>query len=634
MNYKISNYSSVWQDKSVSKTVLQDKLDDSGFSEAPDENVMFYFKLNSLVHRMVFARQQDTLAYMLTQTYPTKKVQNFLVWARIRGPVTELRCVNPLLMTCGFIKPETDVELEEIREAINEHQKPQKLPDIKPLSTLQPGMQNTLFFISISNREKMERITNVHYTNLRYRDMCVVARLGQSYKAAIESDGRFVNVDRFTLKRKLEGGEGSAIDMDLKPGDIKEEMTFLVKVKKAVQSSGKSSTALSSSTCQSALGDVETEELTVARASQKKENFNTLGQKLWKENSIYVFSKDPSELTKKELLAEMVKCLKARGWSTLVGPKGRGPKKYETSLQQLVKHEFANQNIASRPVRVTKRLMKLYDSVGLLECGSVKATCFLVSGNMIATNWHVVRDILEARNTSTSQDHRNVDIRFNFEEAGAPENRRYRLKDISFQDNIICTQLDYAFLYLQEFVLEVLPLGDFVTCKVPERGTVCIAAHPSGNEKQEEVCPILPLHEDRRTHDLKRRYEEYEWHCRNNQSGCALSYARQYAGKCVHSYQTELQELCTEEKALTYDVGSMFEGSSGAPVFDLKCNIVALHTAGFRLGETSVVECGVTFEAIICHLKATGHSEFVREHFQNCNDEDTGFIDTEVMDTN
>ena len=311
------------------------------------------------------------------------------------------------------------------------------------------------------------------------------------------------------------------------------------------------------------------------------------------------------------------------------------------SLQQLVQNEFANQNIGSRPVRVAKKLMDLYDSVGILECGSVIGTCFLVSDNVIATSGHVVKDILVARGMSTADDHTIGYVSFDFENA-EKRKRRYTLKLDEFNEHLInygptldygstkyCgSTLDYAFLYLDECVLEVLPLGDFVRCHVPERGTVCIAGHPNGKEKQEEVCPILPLHDGRRAHQLERRFAQNEWHCENNQSGCALAYAGR---TCVHSYKSRLEKLRDEEESLTYDVGSMFEGASGAPVFDLKCHIVALHTAGFRLGETSVIEYGITFDAIIHHLEARGQSQFVREHFPYCH-ENRG-KDCEDMDT-
>ena len=444
-------------------------MDDSGFSsptkcasEVSDDNVMFHLKLGNSNHRMVSAGQQDMLAYWLTQTYPKKNIQNFLVWAKIRGPNSELKSVNPCFLPCGFIEPGTDVELEEMREAA---QNLPKLLDSKTVRKLQTGMQNTsVFFISISNREKMQRITNVHYKNLRYRDMCVVANPAQTYMDAIKSDGRFTNVDRFTLKRKLPGAEGCTIDMDLKPGDFKEEMTFIVKVRKVVQSSQRSSItpaggdpSASSSTCQT-----ETEKQTVTKSPQTKKSYNKLVEKLWRDNSVYLFSKDTRDLTNEEILEEMLNCLKARGWCTLVGPKNREPKKYERSLHELAKHEFANENVVSRPVRVTKKLMELYNSVALLKCDSVVATCSLMRDNIILTNWHVVDKILKARNSSTHYNHRDVYVRFDFEDADVPEYRRYKLKDLSCPDNIICEGFDYAFLYLEEHVLGVLPLADFV----------------------------------------------------------------------------------------------------------------------------------------------------------------------------
>ena len=584
-------------------------MDDSGFSspttsalrEVSDNNVELYLKLGNSDPRMVFARQQDTLAYWLKQKYPEKKIQNLLVWARIRGSDSELKCVNPFMLACGFIKEKTEVEVE----ANNDDQ---VLPKLS-FSKLQSGV-NKLFFISIKNRKNKEKITKIHKKILRYCDMCVVATPGQNYEEAIVNDGRFTNVDRFTLKQKLSGGEGPVTDMNMKPGDCQEEMTFVVNLKKATQTEKSFTTPSdpSASTCQSMLSDVETEK------QSKKQNYNALVVKLWEKNSIYVFSKDRRELKKSELLDEMVECLKARAWGTLVGPKDRERKKFEKALQKLVEREFANQNVGSRPVRVAKILMELYDSVGFLKSDSVEASCFLVSENVVATSEHVVRDILDARNMSTADDHRSVDVCFNFEKTGGPQPRWYRLKSLSYEDNIVYDSLDYAFLYLEECVLEVLPLGGFVRCKVPERGIVCLAGHPNHKEKQEEVCPILPLHNDRRAHEIERRFQENELHC--NQSGCALS----YGGKCIHSYETKLKDLCREEKALTYDVNSMFEGASGAPVFDLKCQIVALHTAGFRLADTSVIEYGVTFEAIINHLKTTGHSRFVNEHFPHCYD--------------
>jgi hypothetical protein len=83
-------------------------------------------------------------------------------------------------------------------------------------------------------------------------------------------------------------------------------------------------------------------------------------------------------------------------------------------------------------------------------------------------------------------------------------------------------------------------LDDRVRYKVPKHGNVCIVGHPRGEERQDELCRILPLHDNRRSSELERRHEENELQCRNNQSSCALAYIGQ---KCVHSHQSNLQEL-------------------------------------------------------------------------------------------
>jgi V8-like Glu-specific endopeptidase len=157
---------------------------------------------------------------------------------------------------------------------------------------------------------------------------------------------------------------------------------------------------------------------------------------------------------------------------------------------------------------------------------------------------------------------------------------------------------------------------------VPEQGKVCIVGHPSGQEKQDELCLILPLHEDRRSFELERRLAEKEERYRNSPSASTF-----------YMYRSNIRRLYGDNSTLTYDVGSMFEGSSGAPIFDMKANIVALHTLGFRLEDTSIVEVGVTFKAIINHLIESGHSDFVRECFPCCWAESEAMDYEEDMDT-
>ena len=470
--------------------------------------------------------------------------------------------------------------------------------------------KTSVFFISNSNRESRQGITNISHTKFGLCDICVVANHDQSFKKALKKDGRFKDVNQFTLKRKIEGGDGSEININDKPSDFDETVVLEIKVSKTKKT--KATHSMASTSENADVNPVDSVVSEPPRKKMKKSDRIELNEKLREKNALYVFSKSIKKLSKKEKISEMRECLEARALCTLVGPKHRGVK----SLEKLTKVQYANHNVISRPVRFTKALCELYDSIGFLQCGTVFATCFLVSDDMIATNWHVVNDILKARRSSLPADHSTVSVHFdheNYKNIRVPLPNGHKVKNLSSKYNIICQPLDYALLYLEKRV-ERKTLGEFVQCKVPQQGIVCVVGHPGGKEKQDELCPILPLHLERSL-ELESRFDKGELHCKNNQSDCALSYAGQ---KCVHYHQSKLQKLCEEEKALTYDVGSFFHGASGSPVFDMMGNIVALHTGGFEVGKTSIVEFGVTFEAIIKDLKAKKGLPFVEKHFPNC----------------
>lgn len=160
-------------------------------------------------------------------------------------------------------------------------------------------------------------------------------------------------------------------------------------------------------------------------------------------------------------------------------------------------------------------------------------------------------------------------------------------------------------VYQQESLCE-----NIFSRETPQSGNVCIVGHPNGNVKQDELCPILPIHEGWQSSEIEKRLASNEQRCQNNPSSstCFL-------------YRTDVKKLYVEKAALAYDVGHMFNGSSGAPVFDLKCNIVALHTLGINLGGKDSVEVGVTFKAVVDHLERTGYSDFVKKYFKKDEDE-------------
>ena len=417
-----------------------------------------------------------------------------------------------------------------------------------------------------------------------------------------------MKVDCFTLKRKQEDG-GATVKIDQKPVDFSKEFVFDVGV-------SRTKLAADSTSAMTTTGEPSDDaNEPVSRTRRKNPYFNELSGKLLKVKTIYAFSKDVDELKHDEMRLEMENCLKARAWSTLLGPEDRG-KNFEKALAKIVKIQFSNNNVVARSVRFTKALAKFYDSVGFLKCGTITATCFLVSKDMIATNWHVVDEILKASRSSTLDDHSEVYVHFDYEDNGKKFNLENgcKLKPVSYRENKISKDLDYALLFLETPVEQVKTLGEFVLCAVPDQGKVCIVGHPNGNEKQDELCAILPMHDGQRSLELERKYQEGERQCRSSPASCTLvSFAR----KCVHSYQPQLQNLCHQSGTMTYHVGSMGKGASGAPVFDMKCNIVALHTGGFAVddGNSSIVEYGITFQSIIQHLQRTESLAFVKKHF-------------------
>ncbi|CAB4044557.1 Hypothetical predicted protein, partial [Paramuricea clavata] len=590
-----------------------DSMNDSGYTSPPrlsgvalEETTHFFMKTrkSNLMADTFVARNSEILGRVVSRKVEMK-LDNTLFWAKLRDHDGKKFWV-PFSLPCSFIQMKTEVKWEEISGKVYDYviNLDDTKPYSKPQSELTKPSDYKLFFISL-NRKYKTAITHVDHKKLGCDvDVCVIASPDQTFKEALVKDGRFKNIDRYILNQQVEGGVGPIVDINDRPATLSEERVLEVKVRTVVQSTGDKCSNYPMASTSESTSDVNIAKQSVSKTLRKKPNFNKLTGKLWAENVVYVFSKDVGDLTKEEMLLEMVECLRARAWCTLVGPKGRLGNKYEKSLQELAKIQFANHNVIARPVWFTKTLSKFYDSIGYLKCGSVTATCFLVEKNIIATNWHVVKDIEIAQRSSTRYE---VYVHFDYEKNKQRLSNGHKLRPLSDKQNVICKQFDYAFLFLEDVVEKKLTLGKFVRCKVPEQGKVCIVGHPCGDEKQEEMCPILPLHEDRRSLELERRLAKNEELYENNPTFCM--------------YRSKIQKLYGDRTALTYDVGAMFEGSSGAPVFDMSCNIVALHTLGFRLGETSIVEVGVTFKAIIDNLKASGRLDFVTLCFRHCHDE-------------
>ncbi|XP_028406106.1 protein FAM111B-like [Dendronephthya gigantea] len=576
-------------------------MDDSGYDSpnAHGKKVHFVIKRkesNSLVN--VIAASDEILADAVRRKNPNVNMKSIVFGAKLRGHDRNT-AVNPFLLPCHFIQFGTEVSWQDLGDETKLYDKDPGLSSVSSCTNAKHGQAP--FFVSIANQKHKENITHINRQKLGpFEDICVVANRGESFEQALIRDGRFRNVQRFTLSRKLPGVViGCEIDKTDERDDYEENLVLEVKLAKSTNTESKSlgqnkrNCLLLTSEIASTSGETST--ATTMEEEPRKYDHTSLDQlteKLCRESGIYYYSEDFCELTASERRLEMERCLRARAMCTLLPPNERKENHLKSSLVQLVATHFSNVNIVARPVAFSKIICHFYDSVGYLKCGDVNATCFLVSQDMVVTNFHVIRQIQTARESSTPNDHSHIYVYFGYERPDQESRERYKLAPLQCEGNIVYSDaFDYAFLRTEECVEGKLTLGQFVRCNVPRSGIVSIVGHPGGKEKQEELCAILPSsHQDRMSsNDTLFMYRE---NCRRDLSGIAL----------------------------TYDVGSMFEGSSGSPVFDMNCQIVALHSMGFQIENSRLVEAGVTFNAIILDLHARGFDEFVREHLPYCFD--------------
>ena len=579
-------------------------MNDSGYcsslnvsAEAADDEgnyLLLKTKRSKSMANRVFPRNEETIADLVSQKIPKIDVKNTVFLAKLRGH-QGIKWV-PFSLPCGLIEKKTEIEWEQMRENIykfvtsldstKSYSKPQT-EHVKP-----PGCK--VFFVSPKKKYETE-IT--HLPRKKYgrdADICVIAHPDLTCKEALINDGRFKNVESFTLKTKVEGGGGHIVELNDMAADLGAVVLQVscTKVKPATPSKSDSKAKDSAQSSDTIDPATLTSLTTYDRTALERDGpilESEFAVKLGKNNAVYVFSRSVRELSTKEMLEEMEKCLRLRN---------SFPNATE-SIKSVQK--FANKHIIARPVAFSKTIGKYFDSVGFLKCGSIEATSFLVSKTIIATNYHVAVEILKCQNDPLSRKyHEDVFVHFDYEYSGQKSALSNGFKIIPFSYESIELQgseeFDYVFLLPEKPVEDKLTLGQFVRSKTPERGNVCIIGHPGGNVKQDEVCPLLPFDE------IERRCEEEE-RC------------RRLHDPSFYICRMDIENRVANNSRLLYDVGNMFHGSSGSPVLDMSGYIVGLHTLGYTDGTYVHMEVAVKFKSIIDDLLRRNRSEFVNTNF-------------------
>ncbi|KAL7390621.1 hypothetical protein ABVT39_024555 [Epinephelus coioides] len=300
----------------------------------------------------------------------------------------------------------------------------------------------------------------------------------------------------------------------------------------------------------------------------------------------------------------------------LKGKKMEGSKL--SRIQNLFRIEFGKNAQTCREVKTMKTLMDLSNSVCQVRINNrPEGSGFLLFGKFVLTNAHVVQKIY---NENTGQLNERVTVHFSFESLNPMESGAAVEEVVGFEhgSDVSGYKCDWALLRVcadQTLPDALLKRFGFL----PHSGGICIIGHPDGGVKKIDPCLIIPT---------ENRNQVVERHRSENPEG-VLPENPYYSENQQHIqmitqqfFEDTAEDVQHVRQLLTYE-SCFYFGSSGSPVFDEHCNVVAMHSGGFPFrnarGERhSVIEYGhplsVINESIILQIVERGRFDVLREY--------------------
>uniref|UniRef100_A0A3Q1BPC4 Serine protease n=1 Tax=Amphiprion ocellaris TaxID=80972 RepID=A0A3Q1BPC4_AMPOC len=255
-------------------------------------------------------------------------------------------------------------------------------------------------------------------------------------------------------------------------------------------------------------------------------------------------------------------------------------------IQNLLRVEFEKNAETCREVKTEKKLMELSDSVCQVRInGTPIGSGFLLFANFVLTNAHVINNIY---NDVSGQLNGRVTVNFSFYDLEQTVGGSVEVEEVvGYEYNPDVPPRDWALLKLSANENLPRPLAAHVGI-LPKSGAICIIGHPDGGVKKRDSCLIVAT--ENRSQVVERHYVE-------NQGNIQLITSQFF--KNTAKYVEQIKQ------ALMYET-CFYGGSSGSPVFDKHCNVVAMHTGGYLYpstrGDTSVIEFGYALSDIMEHM--------------------------------
>ncbi|XP_053187041.1 serine protease FAM111A-like [Scomber japonicus] len=278
----------------------------------------------------------------------------------------------------------------------------------------------------------------------------------------------------------------------------------------------------------------------------------------------------------------------------------RAPKR--SRIQNLFHVEYGKNAQTCLEVKMMKKLMQLSDSVCQVRVdGSPLGSGFLLFGKFVLTNGHVVKDFCAVTRGQLQQ---RLTVHFSFESLDHMQGVKVVVEEIvagEYCRGVSGHIHDWALLKLradQTLPDGLLPHLGFLA----QGGGICIIGHPDGGVKKIDPCVIIPS--DKRSQIVERHQNE-------NPEGVDVRSVIEDNEQCIQLMTDKFfKDVAGYVKHYKHDLtyeSCFYSGSSGSPVFDKHCNVVAMHTGGYHYQNVrgdlqSVIEYGQSLSNITEHI--------------------------------
>ena len=253
-------------------------------------------------------------------------------------------------------------------------------------------------------------------------------------------------------------------------------------------------------------------------------------------------------------------------------------------MKEILRVKYGKNVQTCTEVKTMKELMVFSNSVCQVRInGSAKGSGFLLFDRSVLTNAHVVKDVYNDSEKELDNNYK-VTVHFSY------ESLNQTVAEVEVEEvtgfEYTADMYDWALLKLKAGVN--LPTALLNKCGyVNQSGGVCIIGHPGGGVKQIDPCLCIAP---------ENRFQVVEKSRIKNQDNIKLITERYF--------ESVAETVKRRRRVLTYKT-SFYHGSSGSPVFDKDCNVLAMHSGGYEYRDKktdttkSMIEFGYALSDII-----------------------------------